>query len=256
MRIKRCKLNNDQSVFKSFLKRYGLKRYKYFADKNKPCVFYGLYAPDIDKFQRHKGLIVLVWRGTDATHKDRVKMAKKKSNVKHVAISSFVQKDLDAFSIKYKKIPIASTDISSFNPCALGDEVYVYIPKNRKEFYGADIVDELKSKCKFKINVVGSSNRYSRKELTKVYERCFLGLRLTPHDGLPNQVVEMGLMGRKSVYNGDTPDAIPWNNVEDILSSIEKESENIGSTNLDAASAMRDYVTVSDFWLDTKYWRD
>jgi len=256
MRINRCKLNNDQSIFKSLLKRYDLKRYKYSTDKNKPCVFYGLYATDIDKFQRHKSLIVLVWRGTDATHKDRVKLAKKKTNVKHIAISSFVQQDLDAFSIKYKKIPITSTDISSFHPCAIGDEIYVYVPKKRREFFGSHIIDELKSKCKFKINVVESSGQYSREELKKVYERCFIGLRLTPHDGLPNQVVEMGLMGRKNIYNGDTPNAISWKNVDDILDTIDRESKNVGLVDCDTASAMRNYVTVSDFWLDTGYWSD
>jgi hypothetical protein len=53
-----------------------------------------------------------------------------------------------------------------------------------------------------------------------VYSQCFLNLRLTPHDGCPNTNIEMGLMGRRSIYNGDLPASIPWTSVDDICQNI------------------------------------
>ena len=64
---------------------------------------------------------------------------------------------------------------------------------------------------------------FTKEELVDVYSQCFLNLRLTPHDGCPNTNIEMGLMGRRSIYNGDLPASIPWKSVDDICQSIMRE---------------------------------
>jgi hypothetical protein len=67
------------------------------------------------------------------------------------------------------------------------------------------------------------SDTFTREQLVDVYAQCFVNLRLTPHDGCPNTNIEMGLMGRRSIYNGDLPCSIRWNTVDDICQSIERE---------------------------------
>ncbi len=61
---------------------------------------------------------------------------------------------------------------------------------------------------------------FTREELVSVYSQCFINLRLTPHDGCPNTNIEMGLMGRRSIYNGDLPASISWHSVDDICENI------------------------------------
>jgi len=257
MKIKYCKLNSDQrKSFPNFLGKHKLKQYKY-EHKNKPAVFFGLYAPDLGKFSNHKAFGIMIWRGSDSLHKKRIKLAKSKKKIKHISISSFISKDLKEAGIDFKFIPIVGADMSAIKPKQLGDEIYTYIPNNRHEFYGGKTVEEIQKKCKYKINIINGFDTYDRKTLIKIYERCFCCLRLTEHDGLPNSVVEMGLMGRKSIYNGDTPDAIKWdsNDVDAIIRNIEKESTKIGTMQKDISDNMKNYINVKDEWLNTGFWK-
>jgi len=256
MIIKQCRMNKDQiNHFSSFIKRYRLKPY---IDKKKPVVFFGLYHVDLRKIDRHKDLLILVWRGTDIIlpgHLD--KALNSKVNIKHVAISSFIEEDLKKRNIKYKFLPIVGSDMARYKSEILGKEIYTYIPERRSNFYGKKIIKKIKKKCKYKINIVNSCNRYSKGELYSIYKRCFCGLRLTPHDGVANQVVEMGLMGRKTIYNGKTPSSIPWSDdIDSIVESIEKESIKIGTKQDCLARNVKDFYTIKDPWLTTEYWKD
>jgi hypothetical protein len=65
--------------------------------------------------------------------------------------------------------------------------------------------------------------QYNKNELKNIYKRCFLNLRLTTFDGTPHTNVEMGLMGRRSIFNGTLPHSIGWSGVDDICQNIMKE---------------------------------
>lgn len=62
-------------------------------------------------------------------------------------------------------------------------------------------------------------------KVKKLYEKCFIGLRLTKHDGNSNTVQELGLHGIKCCYNGDpnNPSVIEWNSADDVIKSIKKK---------------------------------
>jgi hypothetical protein len=65
----------------------------------------------------------------------------------------------------------------------------------------------------------------------------------------------MGLMGKKTIYNGRTPSSIPWeNDIDSILESIEKEATKIGTTQNLLAKEVNDFYTIKDPWLTTEYW--
>jgi hypothetical protein len=184
-------------------------------------------------------------------------LAKNKKKIKHVSISSFISKDLKKAGIDFKFIPIVGANMSDIKAEPLGDEIYTYIPKNRYKFYGGRIVEKIQKKCKHKINIIDGCYAYTRKNLMDVYRRCFYCLRLTEHDGLPNSVVEMGLMGRKSIYNGETPHSIKWNknSINKIIEEIEKESTKIGTTQQFISSDMKKYIDINDEWLNTGFWK-
>ncbi len=257
MRILQCKMLNfnQEQRFKTFFKKYSLKKYN---NLEKPTVFFSLWGFRI--IRSHKGFAVVIWRGTDILKMERrLKSIKKMKNVYHIAISSYIAKDLEKYGIKYKFIPIVGVDLKYFKPCPMGDEIYTYIPthKTNKYYkrYGMKIVKKIEKRCKYKINIVDSSKKYNRKEMFDIYKRCFCGLRMTEHDGLPNQVIEMGLMGRRSFYNGDIPGSIKWNkNIDKIIYDIDEEAKKINTIDYSYIQKINRFIDVGGKWLYTEFW--
>lgn len=228
-----------------------------YANKKAPTIFYGMWG--LGSLKRHKGLGVVVWRGSDILKSlGQLPDLRKRKNIKHVAISHFIASDLKKAGLKYKFIPIVSKDLTDFKPVPLGDEIYTYAPDyNPKYFirYGQDIINQVQDKCKYKINIIRSSSQFSKKEMIKVYGRCFCSFRFTKHDGLPNQVAEMSAMGRRSFYNGDLPGSIKWSDdISEILKNIEKEAQLIGTTNDELSIEMKEYANIGNDWLNIKFW--
>ena len=244
----------QQKSFTGFMKRYSLVSYK---NKNKPAIFYSLWG--IRSLLKHNSLAIIIWRGSDIIKmRNKLKIIKKKKNVYHIAISSFIMNDLNSVGIPYVFIPLVGADVEDFKPAPLGDEIYTYVPFNSNKHnirYNLEMITKIKKKCKYKINII-KKQQYSRKKLIKLYKRCFCGLRLTKHDGLPNQVIEMGLMGRRSFYNGDIPTSIKWsnNNVNQIIENIDEESKKIGTIDNRVVLKIKKYINVGEQWLKINYW--
>ncbi len=257
MRIKQCKMmdRSQKNIFENFFKKYSLGGY---VDTRKPSVFFSLWK--YGRLVVHQSFALIIWRGTDIIRiEKKLKRIKERKNTYHIAISSYIAKDLDKYGIKYKFIPVVGANMKYFKPCPIGDEIYTYVPSHNiskyHERYGMEFIKKIKKRCKYKINIV-KPNQYTKRELFKVYSRCFCGLRLTKHDGLPNQVIEMGLMGRKSFYNGDIPGSIKWdgNDIDKIIENINEEAKKIGTTDYTYANKIKDFIDVGEKWLDTKFW--
>ena len=257
MRIKQCKMlnKNQEKRFKNFFKKYSLDKYDNFKD---PAIFFSLWGFGLIK--RHEGFAVIIWRGSDIIKmENKLKSIRKMKNVYHVAISSYIANDLEKYGIKYKFIPIVGVDLKYFKPFPMGNEIYTYIPdSNPKKYYaryGFKIVKKIQKKIKYKINIINSPTQYSKKELVDIYKKCFCGFRMTKHDGLPSQVIEMGLMGRKSFYNGNIPGSIKWDkSINNIVEDIEKEAQKIGSIDYEYSEKISNFIDISDNWLDTEFW--
>jgi len=234
---------------------HGLSDYR---DVHKPTFFYGLYRKDIELMEKHKSLLVLIWRGSDTLQPGHLEAVKRtKVNVKNIAISSYICDDLDRAGIKYTYIPIIGRPIKDLKPCLLGDEIYAYLPMTRYDFFNGDIIKEIKRRCRYKVNIATHIDHFTRKELLKIYKRSFCGLRFCEHDGLPNQVIEMGMMGRRCIYNGNLPGAIKWNknDIDNIINNINEEAKNIGNINKCLYEEMKKFVNVGNKWLYLDYWK-
>ncbi len=252
VRIKQGRVS--PSIRNPYLKTYGLRDYD---NVSEPNIFFGCYnlPKDFNTIINHKGLGIMVWCGTDAQmiSKNELMRIASKKNIKHVARSSFIEKDLKRAGIKYVKLPLINTPIIP-NPIPLGKSVYTYAPTFRYDFYGGKIIDRLKKETDYDIIVVTSSRQYSQEDLYKLYAKAFIGLRLTLHDALPHTTMELGLLGRRCVFNDDVPGAISWNNYDDVLRAIKSESANIGKTNYVLAHDTAAFLTIPDDWLHTKFW--
>ena len=65
--------------------------------------------------------------------------------------------------------------------------------------------------------------------------------------------VEMGLMGRKSIFNGNIPCAIPWGR-EGVKEQIIQMWNINPMPNKHLADEMREFVYDDEKWLNTNYY--
>lgn len=249
-KIKQIRVSKNLAFFSDKIKKkYELKEYN---DINEPVLFFGLYnQDDYNAVKNHKGPIVFLWAGTDSRYVNEYTYLKKEAkNIsnrgRHIAISMCVQKRLRNININSEYIPICPTKIKK-NIQPKGDCVYFY---GKGKNYGEELVPEIQKRIPYKI-IKTSFNTYSNEELQEIYKKCFIGLRLTPVDGLSNTVVELGLMGRKVIYNSNyLPNAIKYSNIDSIVESINKEFKNKENNSESVANDMINYFNnYHDYWL-------
>lgn len=231
-----------------FLTKFKLAEYH---DKSAPLVIFGMHRlhDSFKVYQDHKGGMVVVWCGSDG-----LKLNKKRAEIvlsryaTHYVMSKFLSDDLSKWSIPHDILPVCPTP-SNIECHPRGDKIYFYYgTEAKKDFYGYPIAKEVEKRTGLKV-IFANNQSFPREKLMDVYKECFLALRLTRHDGLPNTVVEMGLMGRRSVYNGGTPQSIPWRNVEDICKNVMEEYENRHEPNDFISWDMKNYIDIGTKWL-------
>ena len=234
---------------KKFLLKYNLSNYSDKADDREPLVMFGLYYPeDYSLYRRYKGEVIVVWCGNDARSKlnRRTAALVKSRTARHIAMGKFISNSLRKFGIVNHILPVCPTILKKC-PVPRGDKLYFYGGSNPK-FYGDKYLPEIKKRTGLEI-IKTDSATYTSDELQKIYAQCFLGLRLTTHDGLPNTVVELGLMGRRSIYNGGTPHSIPWTGIDDICESIMKEYNERKEDNTKIADDWEKYLNINNKWM-------
>ncbi len=240
---------------RKFQRRHGLRRHR---GEKLPVVQVGcLGQEDFDFIQKHSSDVILVWCGKDI--KDQAALSPEqrymfRAGVHHVAISNFIEASLNTCGTKYKKVPVNFTPLTRFAPSSPGLSVYVYAPEGGEEKYGWNMAQEVLRELPG-TSVFRAGLEWSPKDMIRLYKRMFIGLRLLDHDGLSNTVVELGLTGRRCVWNGDTPNAIPYKNMADVVAAIKAEQESPPDPEKVAAE-MRAYLDIGRDWLDTEYYND
>ncbi len=120
---------------------------------------------------------------------------------------------LQAYGVNHTRHVWTPLEQDRFKPTRKGPCVYVY--GHSPTVYFSNLVQEQVQRAFPKMCFIYASGshsgvkitppfkHYSREQLiAEIYPRCFLGLRLTMHDGGANGVQELGMMGIKSVWNG------------------------------------------------------
>ncbi len=238
--------------------KYGLRQY---YSRAKPAFFFGIYNNgDSRILRKHKSLAIIIWGGTDILKTIREKSKRdiraliRNKNIHNIAISSFIVNDLKKLGVKPYRINFSLANQSHFTPRKMGNQIYIY-GKGTSSMYGYKIYTQVRKKLPQYKFIVASATKYKSSQMPKVYGRCFIGLRLTKHDGNANTVQELGLCGIRCVHNGDMLNAIPWTNVDSIVNSIEAESVRIGTVNTTLANAVRQHLTDNKKWLYTGFYK-
>jgi hypothetical protein len=245
------------------MKKFGLD---YYTNPNAPAIFFGCYRDqDYQLITEHKGLGVLYWGGSDSgTHQVRIPEKLKllnKPNIKHISGSAWCSKDLEEAGLKYTYLPITVIDNdaekASYKAEPLGNKIYVYSTESyNPEFYGASLYYRLMNELGEDKFIITHARKFNRQELLEAYKKSFVGLRLVQHDGISETVVELGLLGRRVVYNGAEPNALHYKSYDDIKRLVLEEMSRIGQTDYDISEAMRRHIDVPKSWLDTSFWNE
>ena len=268
------------------LKKYNFD--KYYApyscqDRREPAVFFGMYGKGTKAdCMNHQGLAVIVWSGSDSTRLHEmisfVDFLKANTDrVFHIAHSHWIQTDLDHWGIPYIDRVVFPVDLSRFKfEEQVGTKVYHYGAKLREWYYGTHLMKKLRTKWnkspKMPDIVITAAGGYRQDELYEIYKDCFVGVRLTEHDNMALSCVELGLMGRRSIFNGNIPCAIPYpcspydkyepetrrrwvyqndsllSEVGRIVLAEAREPSRL------LAEEMREFVHDTEDWLDTKFY--
>lgn len=273
MEINQMRVSKTITFFKKdLLTRYNFKDYH---DPRKPAFFYGVYTKtDIFALDNHKGMKIIIWSGSDINNyktEEYIKNIKKLKNVHYISNSKYISNSMDSFNILYKQLPICGVDTLRFKAIKKGHCVYIYTSATKPSTYGKQIYEQLISRLpqfKFliaanKLSVDTAKDRgiegvqvqyFNKKNMLNVYRKCFIGLRLTEHDGISYTVVEMGLCGIKCIHNGYQPNAMGYNNIDDIVKSIITESKKIGKIDHEVSRKTRNWLNINPNWKKTNFY--
>ena len=250
---------------KPFKIKYGLSNYVPDFDRDGPLVVFGCYTKAAaDWVIKHRGLTVIVWSGSDAMHLKKWKfltdyLLDNQERVFHIAYSKWIIEDLEAVGLRYIKRPVFPVTFEwlKFEPEHEG-MIYHYHSRSKgamREFYGTDMVDDLekRNRLPFVKTAFGHVGMKSR-QLYDYYKKSSFGVRLTPHDNMALSCVEMGLMGRYSIFNGNIPCALNYGDRDNARAMIIEMAKNMPQPDKLLAEEMREFVHDDQKWLNTEYY--
>lgn len=216
-------------------------------DPEAPCLFAGIYYQhDFDVIMAHKGKRMLVWLGTDAYCIPNIEKTRMMEDLIHVGLSSWIWERLERMGLPHKRVRLTMTVQDGWKPKPLGDMVYAYVPAER---YGLSMVEEIVDEIDYPVLLTTSHKEFTKEEVREMYEASFIGLRLIRFDGCAATVQEMGMMGRRCVWNGKSASAIPWKTKQDVIDAVNVEAKHIGEACGSVADATKGEIEWGTKWL-------
>ena len=232
------------------------------TDYNQPAIIFGLYDQnDWNVVKRLQSNVTILWGGADVLRlmqmKDKVKLITG-DRFRHITPCTSNVVNLKKMGINCETIPMFSSMIDYLKPIEKNNKIYSYIPPFRAEYYNKPMVDKLALGDRLLIGLGPKTGGPSQKEwpngkALEYYSQCFLGLFLCNGAGGGLGIVEMGLCGIKVVTNVlEAPHTIPWKTKEDILNAIKLEEKSIGTTNVELANQVREWMSTDIDYLKIK----
>jgi len=202
-------------------------------NNNGICVFFGMYSnKDIQILEKHNGIKFLIWGGTDCNWNydfrcKNIEIIKNIPNVYHIAISKDIQERLHLKYLKTLFLDLNLVDKKLFKPVSKkGDSIFIYngYIKGKEGLYGEKIYKIIVKKLNNFKFIYSNELNSPYEKMPEIYAKCFIGLRLTEHDGNANMVQEMKAMNIPVVHNLSDY-GLKWNNIDDIIKYINKYKE-------------------------------
>ena len=206
-----------------FNKQYRLNAYMH---RTQPLVVFGCYkAQDYAVINNHKGLVIVVWMGSDSLNVNRKLFTKKE--IIHVSTLPCIKEQLKRKRIKCHLINIVARHRPM--PLAKGDKVYTYLNRSKPEYHGKKLVDKIYTNFELLVGDGSITTRLWKQQANSIYGQSFIGLFLSEFAGGFISIQEMGLRGIPVVTNlANLPHTIPFDNIYDIEQAIQQKSIGIG----------------------------
>lgn len=253
MRIRQGHLPGLMRHFPAFMTRYGLQPYR---SATEPAVFFGVYNENqLRMIRDHRALGLIVWLGSDTPNLKRGLWKREAHRLRHVAIGPWIEEDLRTRGLEFRRVNLyGSPLLEELKPEPRGRGVYAYLPKKRDAFFRGNLIRYALEQLPADVEkIVHNGLQVAREDMPAVYRRAGCSIRVPVHDGGSESVVELGLMGRRSIFNGDLPCAIPWSRKEEIPELVLEELDAGPDPEL-VAEAVREHVEWGDGWLQTESW--
>ena len=205
-------------------KIYGLSPYN---SVYQPCIFFGKYDRDDDYIiTNHKSMIYAMPGGSDTLSYNNIKHI---TNIKFFSLSNDMKYRLLTIGINSEIVDFNLVDEYIFKPVkTFGHKVFIYDGIRKKPdnaiIYGKILHDEVRKKLPQYEYIYSSELGLPYEKMPEIYAQCFIGLRLTPHDGNANMVQEMKSMNIPVVHN-QSEYGLKWKNVDDVVNYITNISE-------------------------------
>lgn len=203
-----------------FKQNPGFKPHKY-----KLLYLLGFYPSISDQcasvFQGSNAIRIVHWIGSDVFQllqaptntKNQIRQWLANNVDVHFAECEHIQKELASEGIKAEIVPLPPREWFKPNPLPKDFTVAVYLPQVNDKFYLPDFVYEVAKSCpefKFKfyggvfhqtVNLPNVQWCGKVKDMQKFIDDCSCLMRILPHDGLPQSLLEFKSAGRQVVTN-------------------------------------------------------
>jgi hypothetical protein len=199
-----------------FRKKFAFKEY---TSLEEPTLFFGVYSNnDAKAIKKHTGVKMVLLNGTDSTYEHTINLLKEDKAITVIAGSKWVAEDLRKAGIEHTQISFFLDDLYAWKNEPLGSSLYWYGANNSK--YGKKYLREVRKAIPDLDIIILDQKQIQRGQMADIYKKCFACLRPVDHDGQSQTVAEMGLMGRLSIWNGETPFSRSYRSVEEMIELI------------------------------------
>lgn len=211
-----------------FLNFFKLKKY---FNKELPAIFFGIYTDsDLIKLKEHNNLKIIIWGGndfnTELSHsKQTIKEVKLLDNVIHLSISKCIYNRLKANNVNsiYVKFNLVDKKLFKVIPQKnLGKCIFIYNgnSKGREHIYGYSIYQTIINNYPNLEFILSNELNLPYDKMPEIYQKCFLGLRLTDKDGNANTVQEFEAMNIP-IFHNQSDYGLKWENSHTIIKYID-----------------------------------
>jgi hypothetical protein len=232
---------------------WGCEEYNPETDKDKPCVFFGLYGlPDFFTLWRHKGRKAILWCGSDIRHfvngywldeEGSIKLSPKplatwiNKNCESY-VENYVEKEaLAKVGIESKVVPSFLGDLNSYPQCYQHSDrpkVYTSVSGDDFKLYGWDKIPKLANENpNIQFHLYGNTEKWLQtKDINLIPHNVFIhgrvsieqmdeetkemqgALRLTEFDGFSEIVAKSLLWGQHPISVIEYPGTIKPENIQ------------------------------------------
>lgn len=223
--IKQIRIDSSLRKFNRIQQMYNLTEY---FDPDEPCLFFGYYSKEqLEIIYNHEAEKYVMFGGSDIS--EDTDLDYDFEDVTFIAISKNLQKRLNDFDIESTLIELDLVDYKKFKKLdKKGPNIFVYDKpydsnkagdKINNKRYNIPLINKIMNKLPQYNFILNSTLNLEYENMPKVYEKCFIALRLTTLDGNANSVQECKAMNIPVVHNLSEY-GLKWNSMNDIINYI------------------------------------